>query len=188
MPTNDTGKRARKGCKSASRMPHRRWFAQIPPCTTLRLSSVHGVPGPLGPEVWPIGLHRATKRGGGSHCKRIHMTPNTHQCKHTTVLRNRTTSHNPEPAPQLHHATQASHNGLHACGSPPCGGMQPHWVGWCPSPVMTRIGYPPPPSTCQWIPHANAPPPLSKEETCPPPPPGDFFTKSHTNCLFLPIS
>ena len=64
---------------------------------------------------------------------------------------------------------------------------------------------PPPPmpmdTPCQWTPHANAPPPLlerrnmpslanaprpplSKEETSPPPP--DFFTKSHTNCPFLP--
>ena len=48
---------------------------------------------------------------------------------------------------------------------------------------------------CQWTPHANDPPPsrkkkhgppsypLSKEETSPP---RDFFTKSHTNCPFLP--
>ena len=36
---------------------------------------------------------------------------------------------------------------------------------------------------CQWTPHANAPPPLSKEEACPP---EIFFTKSHTNCPFLP--
>ena len=33
-------------------------------------------------------------------------------------------------------------------------------------------------------PHANAPSPVSKEETSPPP--RDLFTKSHTNCPFLP--
>ena len=65
---------------------------------------------------------------------------------------------------------------------------------------MCRTTTPPPPMPmdppCQWTPHANAPPPVSKEETWPPwlpplegrniPPPRDFFTKSHTNCPFLP--
>ena len=61
---------------------------------------------------------------------------------------------------------------------------------------MCRTTKPPPLPQCQWTPHANAPPPsqkkkhgppsypLSKEETSPPP--RDFFTKSHTNCPFLP--
>ena len=57
--------------------------------------------------------------------------------------------------------------------------------------------YHPPPPLCQWTPHANAPPPLERRNMAPlangPPsrkkkhgPPSDFFTKSHTNCPFLP--
>ena len=66
---------------------------------------------------------------------------------------------------------------------------------------MCRTTTPPLPmpmdTPCQWTRHANAPPRLerrnmaplatpSRRKKHPPPPPRDCFTKSHTNCPFLP--
>ena len=60
---------------------------------------------------------------------------------------------------------------------------------------MCRTTTPPPLPPCQWTPHANAPPRLERRNMAPlatpsrrkkHPPPRDYFTKSHTNCPFLP--